>query len=111
MIKGENYKERINYQLSEWVKGNSIHNDVDDECCPDFSCCTPLLLQPKKIRETYRKVYYKMKNEPEDPEFHPYYDQYIGMLYSFLEAGISNWLPEEKVFIVDGNTEIKLELN
>lgn len=49
-----------NEQLTEWVRGNSIHNDeryydvVDDddnivgrdkmeggECCPDFSCCQP----------------------------------------------------------------------
>jgi len=26
-------------QLTEWVKGNSIHNKEQDECCPDFSCC------------------------------------------------------------------------
>lgn len=26
-------------QLNEWVKGNPVHNDERDECCPDFSCC------------------------------------------------------------------------
>ena len=26
-------------QLDEWLKGNPIHNDDRDECCPDFSCC------------------------------------------------------------------------
>lgn len=26
-------------QLEYWTKGVSVHNEVDDECCPDFSCC------------------------------------------------------------------------
>ena len=47
MIKEKTYKERDLYQLDEWVKGNPIHNNVDDECCPDFSCCRPELLAPK----------------------------------------------------------------
>jgi hypothetical protein len=33
------YKIRTYKQLHEWVNGNSIHNTIDDECCPDFSCC------------------------------------------------------------------------
>ena len=39
MIKGKTRRNRSDYQLDEWVKGNPIHNDIDDECCPDFSCC------------------------------------------------------------------------
>ncbi len=34
------YKIRTYKQLHEWVNGNSIHNTIDDECCPDFSCCS-----------------------------------------------------------------------
>jgi len=53
MKKGNTRKERIEYQLAEWVKGNAIHNDVDNECCPDFGCCIPKNLQTKAIRETF----------------------------------------------------------
>ena len=33
------YKARSYTQLYEWVNGNFIHNSIDNECCPDFSCC------------------------------------------------------------------------
>jgi hypothetical protein len=33
------YKSRTLKQCYEWVNGNSIHNFIDNECCPDFSCC------------------------------------------------------------------------
>jgi len=33
------YKQRANEQSRAWVNGDCKHNDVDDECCPDFSCC------------------------------------------------------------------------
>ena len=26
-------------QLEQWVLGNSTHDTVLDQCCPDFSCC------------------------------------------------------------------------
>ncbi len=38
-FKGMTDKESSDYQLSEWVKGRSLHNPVNDCCCPDFSCC------------------------------------------------------------------------
>jgi hypothetical protein len=50
------YQEKRDEQLREWVKGNPIHNDagVDGgECCPDFSCCSPELLAPRKVREAF----------------------------------------------------------
>lgn len=56
IIKGETRQERINYQLDEWAKGNSIHNDVDNECCPDFSCCTPELLASEEERKTFKAM-------------------------------------------------------
>lgn len=40
-------------QLAEWLKGNPIHNDEREECCPDFSCCTPSLLADQKTRQAF----------------------------------------------------------
>jgi hypothetical protein len=44
-------------QLARWVAGESVHrgpkSDMWSECCPDFSCCKPALLQPKQTRLTY----------------------------------------------------------
>lgn len=39
-----------NEQLELWVRGKSVHNDERDECCPDFSCCSPELLAPEHER-------------------------------------------------------------
>ena len=35
------YQKRAHQQCVEWAQGKSVHNVVDDECCPDFSCCVP----------------------------------------------------------------------
>ena len=35
------YRGRIREQMFKWVNGNPTHNHIDDECCPDFSCCYP----------------------------------------------------------------------
>lgn len=35
------YQKRAHQQAIEWVQSRSVHNIVDDECCPDFSCCVP----------------------------------------------------------------------
>ena len=40
-------------QLAEWLKGNPIHNDKRDECCPDFSCCQPSLLVDQQARQAF----------------------------------------------------------
>ena len=40
-------------QLAEWLKGNPIHNDDRDECCPDFSCCQPELLVDQRTRQAF----------------------------------------------------------
>jgi hypothetical protein len=39
----EGYFGRRYEQLVNWMSGTSIHNKIDDECCPDFTCCTNLL--------------------------------------------------------------------
>ena len=58
-IKGDTYKERCLLQLDEWVNGNPIHNKVDDECCPDFSCCKPEFLADELTRQTFKAAYLK----------------------------------------------------
>jgi hypothetical protein len=44
-------------QLGRWVRGNPIHRGAvgaaDSECCPDFSCCYPELMQPLVVRLAY----------------------------------------------------------
>lgn len=39
------YQQRAIEQGRQWVAGESHHNRVDDECCPDFSCCVPRLFE------------------------------------------------------------------
>lgn len=95
-IKGENYRERVNHQIEEWAKGNSIHNKVDDECCPDFSCCRPELLSPEEHRKTFAAA-----NEEQRQRF----------LFGFLGKAISKIKPKVKVHIVDGKNEIESQLN
>lgn len=46
------YKE----QLAEWVKGNSIHNDERDVCCPDFSCCQHGFMASEEDRKTFAQA-------------------------------------------------------
>jgi hypothetical protein len=41
MSKLSPYKLRSLAQAEAWVRGESKHNDIDNECCPDFSCCRP----------------------------------------------------------------------
>ena len=40
-------------QLAEWVKGNPQCPNDRDECCPDFSCCTPELLADEDMRKAF----------------------------------------------------------
>lgn len=37
------YEDRVKAQTLAWAQGRPYHNRVDDECCPDFSCCDPTL--------------------------------------------------------------------
>lgn len=52
------YRERFRHQMLRWAMGSPRHNDVDDECCIDFSCCVPELFEtdPKKRWDTYRNL-------------------------------------------------------
>ena len=40
-FEGMTDEESVGYQVFMWVQGNSLHNPIRDECCPDFSCCDP----------------------------------------------------------------------
>lgn len=50
------YAERSHVQLFAWAEGRPFHNTIDDECCPDFSCCYPDLFVKD---ETERWATYK----------------------------------------------------
>jgi hypothetical protein len=56
IFEGLNDKESLELQLDLWVKGESVHNTVRDECCPDFSCCGSALA-PKEARERFAKAF------------------------------------------------------
>jgi hypothetical protein len=45
------YQWRCLDQTSAWAQGHVFHNAIDDECCPDFSCCKPeMFIQDKEKR-------------------------------------------------------------
>ena len=33
------YHARAKSQMLSWAEGRPYHEPVNDECCPDFSCC------------------------------------------------------------------------
>ena len=37
----DGYQDRVIQHSLMWVNGHPQHNDVDDECVADFSCCYP----------------------------------------------------------------------
>lgn len=55
----QQYKERVKAQTLKWAMGQSYHNNIDDECCPDFSCCHPELFEKDETKrwDTFRKEY------------------------------------------------------
>lgn len=46
-------EESSKKQLEEWYNGVSTHNNIRDECCPDFSCCNREIKTPFLIREKF----------------------------------------------------------
>ncbi len=57
----EGYRQRCLKQLQNWVDGKSIHNSIDDECCPDFSCCSNVPETPVEMRRLYQTDYIQKK--------------------------------------------------
>ena len=39
---------RLEFQIKRWAAGQSLHNHIDNCCCPDFSCCHPELQASKE---------------------------------------------------------------
>ena len=110
MIKGNTYKERSQYQLDEWVKGNFIHNNIDNECCPDFSCCNHDVSTPTEIRETFKAVCAKADEEEFNPDYHPHDDTKMAMLMGFLGEAISAYT-DKKVHIAGEDIRQKANKN
>lgn len=109
MIQGKNYKERSNFQLDEWVKGNPIHNDVDDECCPDFSCCDIKALADEEMRKTFKALKLQVDKET-GPS--PSYSAMMGMLMEFMGKMIAKHFPDKKVHVTcDDDISVKKDLN
>ena len=52
------YRERIKAQTLAWAQGRPYHEPIDDECCPDFSCCFPDLFNKN---EEQRWAHYHSK--------------------------------------------------
>lgn len=48
------YRERVRVQTLAWAQGRSYHNRIDDECCPDFSCCVPNLFEADEAKRWQR---------------------------------------------------------
>lgn len=60
------YQLRALQQAVEWADGRPRHNIVDDECCPDFSCCTPGLFEVDRTkRNLYVEQYRRKIGAPE----------------------------------------------
>lgn len=53
------YKNRMKQQTLQWAMGNPRHNYIDNECCPDFSCCHPDMYETDEIKRwrLYRDHY------------------------------------------------------
>lgn len=43
--------------LQKWVCGESVHNDEDDVCCPDFSCCNTNVDTSHFERKRFQKAF------------------------------------------------------
>ena len=90
------YRDRCNLQVKEWANGVSYHNDVEDECCPDFSCCKPELLAHEEIRKTFLNASREQRES---------------MCYAFLGSSLSLVLPNKNIHIANGKDEITSPLN
>jgi len=84
----------VDEQLAEWLKGNPIHNDDRDECCPDFSCCEPLLLADQRTRQAFV-----------DADW----DTRYKMLMMFLSVGCSQMAESSKIYIACDPANYELE--
>lgn len=86
------YAASLQEQLDKWVAGESLccrrelGGHVIEECCPDFSCCKPDLLQPVQVRRDFAAADERKRME------------YLGMFLGALMATHS----DKKVHLVAG---------
>lgn len=76
---GKGRRMKADEQLELWVKGESVHNDERNECCPDFSCCKPNLLAPEHERRAFLEASQKGNHKAT-----------TSMLYEFLGRAFSS---------------------
>lgn len=83
---GMSEEESIAFQLRCWAEGNSVHNLLRDECCPDFSCCFPEMSTPLEVRKSFVGASPEVRHE---------------MLGMFLGQAAQKWFGEKdpKVYI------------
>lgn len=84
-LSGKTYQQRLKEQTNEWLKGNPIHNDVDGECCPDFSCCVPHLLASEPMRKQFCEASEEKRME---------------ILMTFLGRSIASKFPDKDIEII-----------
>lgn len=44
-------------QLVRWINDDPVHSSITNECCPDFSCCTPGGLSSLPFRKAFMKAH------------------------------------------------------
>lgn len=82
-------------QARLWVEGESVHSDhrgIGPECCPDFSCCNPDLLQPAEVRRAFAAADPKTQGR---------------LCMTFLGGMIAKARPEIRVHITDGEPRLE----
>lgn len=92
----DGYKERCLQQLQNWVEGKPIHNTIDDECCPDFSCCRNGEETPIETKKIFKAAYERGKWEIVE-----------SLCYSFL----ANAFADKRIMICNGKDEITTTVN
>jgi hypothetical protein len=82
-------------QVERWVVGRShhalVHKSVGEECCPDFSCCNPGLLQPVEVRKAFQAADRRGRER---------------FLMAFLGGLLSKEAPDVRAYITDGSGEV-----
>ena len=80
-------------QARRWVAGESLHSDhrgLGEECCPDFSCCNPELLQPPEVRAAFLAADAKKRDK---------------LCMMFLGGLLAKEAPDVRAYITDGSSE------
>ena len=79
-------------QLILWVDGVSKCPNARGECCPDFSCCKPVLLVSKRLR-----IIFKKSDQAERQKM------LFGFLGALLSKGMDDKLKGRKVYLTGGS--------